>query len=134
MIPKVTTITVRRLVSGPDYSNRAIEATADVGSSDPQAVREQLESWLGDQLATPNVVRGFTPHEAEMLADDIRYMRAAIARRSRTLAKLLGAHECMPRNAPQDFGGRQCRLCAVPMPSEVAADPTERHDEADVPF
>ena len=129
MTPKITKVRARRLVSGPDYSNRALEAEAEVGDSDPQAVLESLESWVAGQLALPTLPRGFTPHDAEVMADDIRDHRLRAERDQARLLRLIGDHECVAYDYGSG-GGRQCRFCCAPMPMAPAPSP----DENDLPF
>lgn len=48
---KITTVSYSRLVSGDNYSNQTIGATANLETQDtPQAALAQLEAWVGEQF------------------------------------------------------------------------------------
>ena len=136
MTPRITRIRARRLVSGPGYSNRALEAEAEVGDSRPEEVLRNVEEWIDDHMACPNLIRGFTPYDAEMLADQVRDYLASATNLRRRLLSILGEHEHV---AYEFIGhGRRCRFCDEPMPGYEtgSADPTETHYEGipDIPF
>lgn len=48
---KITIVQYRQLESGPGFSNRAVEAAAEVGEGeDPQTVLNELRIWIEAQL------------------------------------------------------------------------------------
>ena len=110
---KIKKLHIRRLVSGPGFSNRAVEAEVEIADyqSAESALRD-ADDWIADQLGTPNKARGFTLEEAEMLADQLRDMRAYAhdidKRWSKILTALIGRHAFRP--LPSSIGAT-CRLC-----------------------
>ena len=98
----ITTIRVRRLVSGTGYNHYALEAEARVDDGEePEDVRERLTNWVDDELRREKALdkmRG----DAQSLAYDIKNLersrdaiRADIARGN----KVIEAHESLKQLA-----------------------------------
>lgn len=47
---KITSVTYRRLKSGPGYEHEAVEATAEVGEETPLEALTELRGWVDAQL------------------------------------------------------------------------------------
>ena len=68
---KITSVSYRELVTGPGYSNKAVEATAQVADyEDPEGVLLNLAAWVKIQLGEGGPLR----HTPESLREEIGFL------------------------------------------------------------
>lgn len=93
---RITSVSVRRLVSGPGYNNNAIEVSAQVeDGDDPATVREQLTQWIDDELMRIKAIERLSStaidlaHQVKNLEDRRDYLKPLIDRGE----KIITGHE-----------------------------------------
>lgn len=84
---KITHVRVRQLVSGPGFSNRAVEVEASVDDGDdPALVRKELDLWCEAQLAS-KTTEGLRSERSELewAIDQLRRRHAGLKVEHETL-------------------------------------------------
>jgi hypothetical protein len=109
----ITSVTYRKLVTGPSFSNQAVEATAQVLDGDsPEDVLLQLSQWVKSQLGEGSAVMNDPETlrlEVNHLHNQRQQLRGAIAGAEAELRKVrddivalevkrekAGGEPCMP--------------------------------------
>lgn len=114
---KITSVRVHRLVSGPGFSNHAIDAEAAVGEDeDPAAALEQLTAWVEGQLAARTEIdhlyscRDSLRYEVRSLESERDGLRKSVARGNKLIADhdklraLAAEHGLLPDGKLLDLG------------------------------
>ena len=79
---RIRSISYRRLITGEGFSNRAVEAAADVGEGeDPAACLKELEEWVEAQLAAHRSI-----DDLRRTRDDLHWEVQALKKENTALA------------------------------------------------
>lgn len=97
----IKTVSFRKLVTGPGYSNKAVEATAEVWEADdPELILIELRQWVEKQLGE----RSFMIDPAEARTE-LNWIYEQRDRAKRELAdaetRLQDARDKIAKNSPQ---------------------------------